>query len=119
MKLYTVQRIKRKQAGMPVEDITEKSKDGPARTVIPDWDMISAYMYGKMTEEEYHDKYLALLDQNREALVEYFKHFETLPGFTKMALSCDCKPGHFCQRILMAEWLAKNLGWEYAGEIKV
>jgi hypothetical protein len=104
---------------MPVEDVTEKSEHGPARRAIPNWEMISAYMRGEMTEEDYHDKYLVLLDENREALIEHFKHLESLPGYTKLALSCDCNPGHFCQRKLMAEWLAKNLGWEYEGEIKL
>ena len=87
------------------------------RKAIPNWEMISAYMHGKMTEEEYTERYLELLDENREALLKHFQTLAALPGYDRLALSCDCRPGHFCQRVLMAEWLARNLGWEYDGEI--
>jgi hypothetical protein len=117
MKIYTIQSSRRKKAGMPVEDISTRPENGPMRKAIPDWEMLSAYMHGKMTEEEYHDKYLAILDENKEALIEHFREIENLPGYNRFAISCNCNPGHFCQRKLMAEWIQKNLGWEYGGEI--
>ena len=117
MKLFTIQVSKKRLADMPVEDISQKNASPHVKTPTPDWEMIDGYLCGRLTEKEYHDKYFEVLDRHQEVLLNYFRGLSDMMGYTKLAIACECKPGAFCRRILLAEWLSQKLGWEYCGEL--
>ena len=100
-----------------VGDITkvQVSNSAPApvdirfEKAIPDWAFIvKPYKDGLITKEEYEERYTLQLDKFREnilGVIEYFK------GTGKdYILLCYEKPGDFCHRHILADYINKALG---------
>jgi uncharacterized protein YeaO (DUF488 family) len=116
MRIHTVQLARSKNLDVPVIDVTVKSAEGKARLVAPTWDMVRGHKSGKIDDETYTKLYMEILEQNEQRILDAFAFYSTLTQ--KLALACYCRPGAFCHRVLLANWLAEKLGWEYAGEIE-
>lgn len=112
MKIYTAQ-IGYK--GLDGYDITVKSGD---KVFAPTWNMVMDYKRGKLSKEAYSSMYRELMlrswREHRQAWLDLLNREE-------VTLVCYCRPGDFCHRLLLAEYLVKlgkHLGIEviYMGE---
>jgi len=113
LKIHTVQLSKSRKLDIPVIDITVKSAVGKMRLVAPTWDMVMGYKRRVITKNEYTMLYMDILEQNEERILDAFSPYA---ASKEIALACYCRPGRFCHRVLLAEWLVEKLDWEYAGE---
>ena len=93
-------------------DVTVKSGD---RTFAPTWDLVMGYKQGKISEEEYTEKYTQLM---RQSWVKNNKRWREVLGTERVVLVCYCRPGVFCHRVLLARMIEKA-GGKYMGEIKL
>ncbi len=79
----------------------------------PDWEQVSAFKAGNMTEKEYekyyHEKMKHTYRKGREG-------WERLLKCDWVVLVCYCKAHTFCHRYLLADYLEK-CGAKYEGEI--
>ena len=100
-------------------DVTVKSAGELGRAFAPAWDIVRGYQEGRISEEEYARRYrrmmLGSFKTNRAA-------WERVAAMDRVVLCCYCRPGAFCHRRLLAEYLvraAQALGKEaaYRGEI--
>lgn len=86
----------------------------------PTWDMVMGIKNGTMSEEEYSKLYRDKLIQSWMSKREDWMKF--LNDDTPTALACYCKPGEFCHRILLKDFLQQlckqlNIPFEYFGEL--
>jgi hypothetical protein len=102
-------------------DITVKSANTPlGRALAPTWEMVNGLREGRITDEEYTEKYLALLRQ-RYAQDNNLFH-ELLRDNTRIVLKCYCPPDTFCHRLIAKDVLikiAEHIGIQatFGGEI--
>lgn len=79
----------------------------------PNWEMVSAYKNGNMSEKQYEEIYHEMMQQSYK---------ENLEGWNRLfacdytVLVCFCRADTFCHRYLLAEYLEK-CGANYLGEI--
>jgi uncharacterized protein YeaO (DUF488 family) len=101
-------------------DITVKGQDPMFKGLAPTWDMVRAIKGGYMTHDAYARQYYRLVNdrvrQGDHALAYLHQTFMTHGRFT---LVCFCPPGAFCHRVLLAQWLSRDWGIPYAGEIPI
>jgi len=82
-----------------------KSFKGPHMTVLaPSWELLNGYKDGKITKAQYATKYIELLESRK--LTPQIVYDSISNG---SILLCYEKPGDFCHRRILAEWLEKNL----------
>lgn len=87
-------------------------------SLVPTWHMIREYKSGRMDKEEYSQLYIALM-KARNGTAE--KIYSTIPHETIML--CYEKPGDFCHRRVLADWIEDELGvkipeWISEDEVK-
>ena len=68
----------------------------------------TSWMVKKASHQQYLDAYQQIL--SRIDPHEFINRLETLGGGSDVALCCYEKPGEFCHRHLLAEYLTKNTG---------
>jgi len=93
-------------------DITVKGKHALGQVFAPTWDMVNAYKDGRMNEEQYEADFHNLMIhrwQTNQA------EWQQLLNTDTVTLVCFEKPGQFCHRVLVAEYL-ENCGAKYLGE---
>jgi hypothetical protein len=87
---------------------------------IPDWAFIvKPYKDGLITKEEYEERYTLQLDKFRENILGVTEYFNSTGK--DYILLCYEKPGDFCHRHILADYINKALGEgiirEYVPEI--
>jgi uncharacterized protein YeaO (DUF488 family) len=92
-------------------DITIKSGD---QVFAPAWDMVARVKAGTMTEEEYTERYIAMM---RRSYRLNRKRWNEILSLDSVTLVCYCPADSFCHRKILAELLVK-CGATYAGELK-
>ena len=92
-----------------VLDITIKSGK---KIFAPTWNMVWDYKKGRITKAEYTRQYYELM---RKSYKEHRSEWEALLSQESVTLTCYCRAGEFCHRILLAKIL-EELGAEYLGE---
>lgn len=104
MELWTIQLAQWRVAqakGVPLIDTTVKT----GRSFFkPSWEIVLDVKSGKITEEEYTQRYLELMRQSyREQPSEWIRvcRMETV------AIGCMCPAGVFCHRHLLSDCLRK------------
>lgn len=115
MLVYTFQLSKWRQVqamGIPYLDTTIKT--GNCIQVAPHWDMVMGVKQGRMTEEEYTRLY--------NQIVDYWFYqdplfWDWLLGHPVLALGCYCKPGKFCHRHLLVQFLKQITEVTEGGEL--
>ncbi|AAL83052.1 hypothetical protein FDI90_gp221 [Pseudomonas phage PA7] len=114
MNVYTYQIAKYKlviEKGIKPLDITVKSG---AYQLAPTWLMVMGHKKGIISDDEYTEAYLSMLEQSLIDNPEFFKWFFQLE---EVALGCYCRAGNFCHRHLLVEWLETKTEVIYCGEI--
>lgn len=96
-------------------DITIKSGD---IFYAPTWKMVMAFKQNKYSKEEYTKDYLDIISRRFNNPKNDWK-IKSLLKKEIIVFCCYCKPKHFCHRILLANYLAKNYGAIYKGEIEI
>ena len=78
---------------------------GPHMTVLaPSWELLDKYKKGEMTKNQYAEEYVALLE-GRKLTPQIV--YDSIPNAA--ILLCYEKPGDFCHRRVLAEWLENDL----------
>lgn len=115
MEVYTYQlsRVhKVKDFGIPYLNTSIKSGDW---MLAPTWELLSAYKYHGLSDEEYTIEYNKLLESR---LLEYPEYFQDLFNIEILAVGCYCTPGKFCHRHLLVKFILKHTESINRGEIK-
>lgn len=100
--LYTVQIARwrlAKEKGVTLVDTTVKSapKSGYG-FLAPSWDIVMGIKRGEISEDEYTDAYLTMLDESQARYPDQWEALLTLPT---IAFACFCSSGQFCHRHLL------------------
>ena len=118
MKLITIQIAKMRQAikeGYEVIDTTVKSGD---KRLAPTWDMVMGHKEGKVSDEEYTNRYEEIIKKSQEEHPEFWKE---LCRKEKIIIACYCKAGVFCHRHLLTKYIKEyckenRIVFSYVGE---
>lgn len=69
----------------------------------------SSMIFGDLSHEQYEERYRKEVLGNVDA-VEFIKMIEKMSQGSDIALCCYEKPGDFCHRHILAEWLKEQTG---------
>jgi len=109
MKVWTAQY---RYSGPDRLDITVKGKDPFGKLFAPTWEMVMGLKGGKITETDYRSEYISLLLERSREKINWADMISE-----DRTLVCFCKPGAFCHRVILAQFLAKAFNIvEYMGE---
>jgi uncharacterized protein YeaO (DUF488 family) len=97
-------------------DITRKTGEDRALEVAPPWELVFDYKSGKISQKEYTDKYLQILDELNSTW--YTEYLPSMSVDDCVTLVCYCPLRTFCHRVILAKWLHQKGIGEYCGEIK-
>lgn len=107
-KVFFVQVSNSAPAGFPVNYILKE--------VIPSWkDIVEPYKKGLLSETDYTIRYKKMLDSQEftiRIMLEDIKEKATALGLQDIILLCYEKPGRFCHRHILAEWIKEKAGEE-------
>jgi len=93
-------------------DVTMKTNNSLGKALNPgSWDLVMGYKNGKISEEQYIEKYIKRLNEAHPIV------WDELGKYSRVTLVCFCRPGDFCHRVLLAKYLEEKLGANYRGEI--
>lgn len=107
----TVQLTYCRGLSLPIVDVTVKSG---IKAFAPTWDIVMGVKQGKITQQQYTERYLNLMRRSYKANpVEWSMLVESTIPFL---IGCYCNPDDFCHRFILADILQK-LGGSYRGEI--
>jgi hypothetical protein len=99
-------------------DITMKGSENKTDLLgsifAPPKDLVYAYLYKGMTQQEYSVIYSELMQRSYNTNTVLWNYILNKKGYVN--LTCFCKPGSFCHRLLLAN-MFKNMGATYLGEI--
>jgi uncharacterized protein YeaO (DUF488 family) len=75
--------------------------------VYPDWDDIDSYRTGLMTWTEFRERYMLKLEKNANLIIHTFQEIEALAykQGKMIVLTCHEKPGEYCHRNILINWL--------------
>ena len=107
-KVFPVQVSNSAPEGFPIKYVLKE--------VIPSWkDIVEPYKENLLSEVEYTVKYKKMLDSQeftiRIMLEDIMEKASTL-GLQDIVLLCYEKPGRFCHRHILAEWIKEKAGEE-------
>lgn len=107
MELYTIQISQHRKlidTNIELVDVTIKSASPTmCKLFAPNnFKLVMNYKLGKITEEEYTEKYLSKLRYTSEVYEDEWKEFLKRD---KVALGCYCKKGDFCHRHLLSKYI--------------
>lgn len=119
MKLFTAQMSRWRLAGeLGIEflDTTVKTGQGP---FAPTWEIVMGSKEGKITHEEYTERYLEMM---RKSYRDHPEYWETILRKENLVIACYCPAGHFCHRHILKDILekvaiAKGIPFKYLGEL--
>ena len=95
--------------GKPAAFVTDLRWD----QVLPDWDMlVKPYKEGRLDAEGYYALYYRSLTGNRKAVKATLDKILSMARERKkdVVLLCFERPGAFCHRHVLADWLGNELG---------
>lgn len=119
--VHTVQVAKwRKVQEMADVTFIDSTVKSGMRFLAPNWEIVTKVKSGEITEEEYTEVYLRMMEQSIE---RYPLMWEELLLLGKIAVACYCSAGKFCHRHLLVNVLeghCKRRGYEFKrlGEIE-
>lgn len=129
MKIYTTQILKEKIVSRETgkeewKSIDSFCKDGNAYLDItrmtgldwlaPEWKTLKNLKAGKINQKDYKKIYLSLIKKNFRVDPS---RLEWLNSLNTVVLSCYCKPGNFCHRYILADFLGNLKGNRRLGEL--
>ena len=76
------------------------------RILVPGWDLVMGIKEGRITQEQYTERYLSkLAGINKEEVWKGLNKISAQNGNRDIVLLCYEKRGDFCHRHLVADWL--------------
>lgn len=115
LQIYSIQISLAQKLGLTEDsrylDTTVKSGD---KTFAPTWEMVMGHKQGKISDEEYVQKYY---DMMRDSYQENRHRWDETLSMEEVILACYCRPDSFCHRYLLKEMLVK-CGAKYVQEIR-
>ena len=109
--LWTVQTPRWRKIGRAGVKLVDTSVMTGIKVFAPHWHDLRAYKEGKLSEEEYTERYL---EKMYDSQVYHKDAWNRLSVYPWVAYGCYCKPGEFCHRHLFKElaktWL-EGMGW--------
>lgn len=107
--LYTIQMAQWSKLPLSIKiiDITAKSGGKPWIIFAPTWNIISDYKDGRITEQEYTDRYYNLMRNRYKTNRDTFQELISRAICSDVALACYCPKGEFCHRVLLKDILLK------------
>ena len=107
-KVFPVQVSNSVPKGFPIKYVLKE--------VIPSWkDIVEPYKENLLSEVEYTVKYKKMLDSQEfiiRIMLEEIKEKALTLGLQDIVLLCYEKPGRFCHRHILAEWIKEKAGEE-------
>jgi len=81
----------------------------------PSWELVKGYKRGDITQAQYTEKYWVLMI---ESMMEHPNEWNALVNRSRIVLTCYCRSGVFCHRVLLAQLLegVRQIG-VYKGEL--
>lgn len=74
--------------------------------LFPGWDLVNGIKTGTITEEQYKREYLERLSvMDKSYILNRITEISNMNGSKDVVLLCYEKPGDFCHRHLVGEWL--------------
>lgn len=123
MILYSIQisqvRLLRNEIELIDTTVKSSSPDYYRLFAPPNFKLVMDYKTGKITEEEYTEKYLEKLIKSSQIFEEEWLEFLKKE---KVALGCYCKSGKFCHRHLLVKFILefcseRDIDISYEGEL--
>ena len=96
---------------LPGLDITVKSGKTLGKSFAPTWSMVLNHKKGEMTDQEYTDLYLEILDKIDEQIYEKLYQYGT--DNNGINFLCYCRDGIFCHTYLLIDYLIKKFPDKY------
>ncbi len=92
--------------GVKGVDVTIKSAKGFARAFSPTWPMVMGYKNGTLTEAQYTEQYMKILDA---VSIEAWRWLcaQAAEG-GEVVLLCYCRDGQFCHTNLIIQYATKK-----------
>lgn len=88
-------------------DVTVKSAKGWAKAFAPTWPMVLDHKAGKLTNAEYTEQYIRILDSiPKGGAVRALWNEGQKTG--QVTLLCFCKDGAFCHTYLLIDYLTSK-----------
>jgi hypothetical protein len=91
--------------GVKGVDVTVKSAKGYARAFSPTWPMVMGYKNGTLTEAQYTEQYLKILDA---VSVEAWRWLYAQAVNGEVVLLCFCRDGQFCHTRLITQYATEK-----------
>jgi uncharacterized protein YeaO (DUF488 family) len=86
-------------------DVTVKSAMGFARPFAPTWKMVMGYKNGTLSEAQYTEQYLKILDA---VSVEAWRWLYAQAMKDEVTLLCYCRDGQFCHTNLIIQFATEK-----------
>lgn len=121
MDLFTVQVGRWRLCQKHKAEFVDTTVKSGLKIFAPTWDMVLGYKDGSVSEEEYRKRYRQLMIESWCAHREQWKEFLRSEGYK--AISCYCKPGEFCHRLLLVDIFRElceklKIPFNYYGELE-
>jgi uncharacterized protein YeaO (DUF488 family) len=91
--------------GVKGVDVTVKSAKGFARSFAPSWTMVMGYKNGTLTEAQYTEQYMKMLDA---VSVEAWRWLYAQAVNGEVVLLCYCRDGQFCHTLLIIQFATEK-----------
>lgn len=85
----------------------------------PPWSLVMGYQRGRVTADSYTQQYRQQMRQSYRAHRAQWHAVITASAGKRLVIGCFCKPGAFCHRQLLADYLAqvaRQLGYQVKRE---
>ena len=91
--------------GVKGVDVTVKSAVGYARSFAPTWSMVMGYKNGTLTEAQYTEQYVRILDA---VSIEAWRRLYAQAVNREVVLLCYCREGQFCHTNLIIQFATEK-----------
>lgn len=109
--IWSVQTPRWRKIGRAGIKLVDTSVMSGIKVFAPHWSDLKDYKAGKLSEEEYTQRYLEKMYDSQQNHKDVWNRLSAYPY---AAYGCYCKPGEFCHRHLFKElaktWL-EGMGW--------
>lgn len=103
LELYTAQIANLGNINTSGKDVIDTTVKSGISTFAPSWSMVIGYKSGEISKEEYTNEYLMMMETSYEFERQVWDRY--FPDKGKLILACYCRPGDFCHRHLLANFI--------------
>jgi uncharacterized protein YeaO (DUF488 family) len=100
--IFTSRLYKVRPQGYAVDVTVKKADMTKDYTFSPSWDIVMGHKYGRITDDQYKTMYYRMMLRSLKANPAKWKDLLSKGVITLM---CFCKPGEFCHRVLLANFI--------------